>query len=395
MKTVARVIVAVALVLALSVAYRRIQQEGRSDKPVSEISPRQKLSDKIANLPPAPAGWRLVESAPEELNDPDQPDIRPALEDLIASARERLVLETYVLHKSFGKSARMILEALKNQVQVLGVVHPNTLNDMNYLAELRQAGSQIVERDMAPVGGNPAEGYVHAKFLIADGRRGYIGTANFNGASMSENREMGIVFEDAPLVQNLEMVASLDAGRAKSVVALDLKNAVLLQGAAEEFQIKGLPLCEEGVAALCEMAKKEIDVMMFTFSHAFGKYDEIATPMRAAIRRGVKVRLIHDARTLKELKGVWPTLRDMKQWGVDVRVADIAKLGKAPYGQYHAKAMCVDGEFLMIGSNNWTEAASHENRETALILRSRHMSDQFLNCFNSDWNSGYARPFIP
>ena len=49
----------------------------------------------------------------------------------------------------------------------------------------------------------------------------------------------------------------------------------------------------------------------------------------------------------------------------------------------------------MIGSNNWTDAGSHENRETALIVRSRHMTGQFIKRFSADWRATHViKPYV-
>lgn len=352
------------------------------------------MIDLIRALPEAPASWILLETAPADAGLDDLPDIGEVVSRLVESARSRIVFESYFLRKSLGTAAKRLLAAPADGIHVLGVVHPNPMSDAPFLAELRRAGAHLIERDVAPIGGSPKDGYIHAKFIIVDGRRGYLGSANLSAAGMRSNREMGIYFEDARVAQALELMAGFDAGHISDPPPVNVRSALIVQGGADEFLMDGLPRCEEGVAALCEMAQKEIDVMMFTFSHQFGRYDAIAGPLRSAVRRGVKVRLIHDAGVLKEIPAVVPTLRDMKQWGIDVRIADFSDRGEDEPSRYHAKAMRVDDEFLMVGSNNWTDDASYENRESAIILRSRRLAEQFRRRFNADWHAGGGvKPF--
>lgn len=395
MKPVIRILAAALLVAALAATYRKLQEEERAPAGSQKKSPRAALIERIRNLPAAPASWKLLESAPKEMDLPAIGGIEPELVSLLESAQNRVVFESYFLKQSLGRAAGLLKDAASRGIRVLGVLHPNPMSDAPFLDELRGAGAQIVERDLAPAGGNPVEGYVHAKFVIVDGHRGYLGSANLGAAAMKENREMGLAFDDAEIAQTLELMTSSDAGHVSSGQAEDVRSAVLLQGAADGFRMEGLPLCDEGVAALCDLAQEEIDIMMFAFSHQFGTYDVIANAVRAAVRRGVKVRLIHDASTLRELPGTAPTLRDMDQWDVDVRVADLTGAGESPRGHYHAKSMRVDDEFLMVGSNNWTDAASHENRETAVILRSARLVKLFKQRFLADWNAhGLVRPFV-
>ncbi len=387
MKTVAWIVLAVGLLGALMLTYRKIQREELSEiKPPPSANGASPLAARIRSLPVAPSSWKLIESAPPEMDLPEMPNTEPTIADLIDRAGTRVVFECYFMKQSFGSPVTKLFERLKNDVYVMGVLHPNPMSDVTLLASLRGAGAQIVERDLAPLGGNPQEGYLHSKFVVVDGTAGYIGSANFGAAAMTENREMGLYFEDVALANHLELMAQIDAGRLSVARAKALPSAVMLQGAADGFLIEQMPRCDEGIAALCDMARKEIDVMVFAFSHQFGRYDAIASPLRAAVRRGVKVRILHDARTVKDLPGVGPTLRDLKEWGMEIRLADLSRLGRSAAGQYHCKAMRVDGEFLMIGSNNWTDAASNENREVAVIIRSPRLVDQFISRFKADWN---------
>lgn len=396
MNPVIRLALAAVLVAALVATYRKLQEEERTPAEAGKMSPRKALIERIRTLPAAPASWKLLESAPPELDLPGIDGIQSELESLLESAQNRVVFESYFLKQSLGRPGILLKNAASRGIRILGLLHPNPMSDAPFLDELRTAGAQIIERDLAPAGGNPEEGYVHAKFIVVDGRRGYLGSANLGAAAMLANREMGLSFDDAPIAQTLELMTGFDAGHVSSGRAEDIRTAVLLQGAADGFRMEGLPLCDEGVSALCDLAQSEIDIMMFAFSHQFGTYDVIANAVRAAVRRGVAVRLIHDASTLRELPGTVPTLRDLDQWGVDIRVADLSGARESSRGHYHAKSMRVDDEFLMVGSNNWTDAASHENRETAIILRSPRLAKLFKQRFVADWNaSGVVRPFVP
>lgn len=393
MSPLSRIIAALIIVAALGATYVQLQKE-QTVQPVADPGADNPLVKRIRDLPEAPASWRLIESAPEEINNNGVDDIQPTIRDMMESAASRVTIEGYFLKKSWGKAAQWLRTAPARNIQVLGVLHSNEMSDAKFLDELRTAGAQIVERDIASAGGNPVAGYIHSKFVVVDGERGYIGSANFGAAAMRENREMGLYFEDDKIARTLERMAQFDAKIVPAAPAEDIRSALLLQGAPESLRIKGLPICEEGINALCRIATRQIDIMMLAFSHQNGRYEVIASALRSAVRRGVKVRLIHDASSVDELKGVFPTLRDMKQWGVHIRMADISALGKNAGGQYHAKAMRVDDQYLMIGSNNWTDAASHENREVAVILRSDAMVRQFNECFETDWTSaGYVKPF--
>jgi cardiolipin synthase len=57
--------------------------------------------------------------------------------------------------------------------------------------------------------------YIHAKLIVTDDNKAYVGSINFTTQSMDENRELGIIISEAGVVQNL--TESFDADWAKAV----------------------------------------------------------------------------------------------------------------------------------------------------------------------------------
>jgi len=56
--------------------------------------------------------------------------------------------------------------------------------------------------------------YIHAKLLISDDSKAYIGSVNFSTQSMDENRELGIVIEESGVIQTLNNSFESDWGKA-------------------------------------------------------------------------------------------------------------------------------------------------------------------------------------
>ncbi|MFZ5915832.1 MAG: phospholipase D-like domain-containing protein [Chloroflexota bacterium] len=63
-----------------------------------------------------------------------------------------------------------------------------------YREQLRQAGVGVRYLD---------DPYVHAKVFVVDGRQGFVGSENISSNSLDNNRELGVVFEDADSVERL------------------------------------------------------------------------------------------------------------------------------------------------------------------------------------------------
>lgn len=52
--------------------------------------------------------------------------------------------------------------------------------------------------------------YIHAKAVVADGRRAFVGSENFSSASLDHNRELGLLTDDAAVVRPLAGQISAD-----------------------------------------------------------------------------------------------------------------------------------------------------------------------------------------
>ncbi len=52
--------------------------------------------------------------------------------------------------------------------------------------------------------------YVHAKLLLVDGERAYIGSVNFSAQSMDKNRELGILVSQPDVIERLKGVFETD-----------------------------------------------------------------------------------------------------------------------------------------------------------------------------------------
>ena len=147
----------------------------------------------FANVPSTPTGNLLV--APV--------NARARLLALIQSATTSVDLEGEEL------SDYMIVNALA-AAQGKGIpvraVLANTAPSMNQqmaVQQLKTAGVKLVSL------GNP---YVHAKALVVDGARAYVGSANFTGGSLQYNRELSLITNNAASVSAIARTISLDFG---------------------------------------------------------------------------------------------------------------------------------------------------------------------------------------
>jgi cardiolipin synthase len=114
---------------------------------------------------------------------------------------------------SFINGARQSLEIYNEEISDMPVVFAliraaqrsvDVLVDMTYSSqwqnafeELDTAGAHIRTYDeSAPL-------YIHAKMIVADGARAFVGSENFSPTSLDENRELGIMITDKEIIASL------------------------------------------------------------------------------------------------------------------------------------------------------------------------------------------------
>ena len=134
---------------------------------------------------------------------------RPAVLDLVQGASRRLVVETEELADSSVAGA--LVDARARGVAVT-VVWPGPADAAGTaLRNLSRAGV-TVRAVTSPT--------IHAKALVADGKRAYVGSANLSATSLDVNREIGLVLSDPTTAAELESVMAADAARGGSLSGL-------------------------------------------------------------------------------------------------------------------------------------------------------------------------------
>lgn len=130
-------------------------------------------------------------------------------------------------------------------------------------------------------------------------------------------------------------------------------------------------------------ARKSIDVAAFSFTSR-----SVAEALRNASRRGIKVRVIADA---KDSVGKYSAVTWMHRQGISVRV-------NGQYAIQHNKFMVIDGITIQTGSYNYTSSADKRNAENVIIIHNhRSTAAAYQAEFNRLWQESDepSDPFIP
>lgn len=139
-----------------------------------------------------------------------------------------------------------------------------------------------------------------------------------------------------------------------------------------------------------ETLKREIDnarasvtvcVYLFAISHSNpdSSAEKLASSLVAASRRGVRVEVILD-QNIDFVEGFARSMEAKNLSAFDfLRANGVAVWFDSPGIYTHSKVAIIDGETVILGSGNWTEASFEKNMETNVLLRSKEAARDFLN----------------
>lgn len=132
---------------------------------------------------------------------------------------------------------------------------------------------------------------------------------------------------------------------------------------------------------MIKAATKTLDIEEFYIADQAGEaLEPVIEAVKAAARRGVKVRLIVDSVMMKETGRSLPPLREA---GVAARVLDFKKHGAG--GIQHSKYFIVDGREAYIGSQNFDWRSLKHIHELGLRLKSQRAAADLGRVFEADW----------
>jgi phosphatidylserine/phosphatidylglycerophosphate/cardiolipin synthase-like enzyme len=321
--------------------------------------------------------------------------------------------QMYLSHKP-GEALESVFEALeaagKRGVKIRLVLSKNMMdNDPAALARFRAIkGADVRILDLSQT----TTGILHAKYFIFDRKRTFIGSQNFDWKSLTHILETGLLIDDAGFASQVLAVWNADwrmAGGEKPqnlpVKPSGLKQVELV-AAPDVLNPPGVASALDGVLQLIQSARKSITVQLLnysTYSSKDGMWLVIDDALRAAAKRGVKVRLL-----MADWNMAKPGIESLKALqkvpNITVKMATIPvhSSGYISYARViHSKVMVVDDEVLWVGTSNWSRGYFLATRGLEVIVRDAKFAKTGAQIFSSVWDSKYSeivdpnREYIP
>jgi phosphatidylserine/phosphatidylglycerophosphate/cardiolipin synthase-like enzyme len=142
-------------------------------------------------------------------------------------------------------------------------------------------------------------------------------------------------------------------------------------------------------------ARESLDIEQFYISNEPGKLlDDVLSSIYMAANRGVKIRVIVDARMYKTYPASVDSLG--RHQNIEARRIDF---GKIAGGIQHAKYFIVDRKEVFVGSQNFDWRALEHIHELGLRISNREIAAEYGDVFNVDWQLSDStrtnKPLIP
>ncbi len=285
-----------------------------------------------------------------------------------------------------------------------GVLSEGELRDRDALTILAEANIPLID-DTAD--GSKGSGLMHHKFMVIDGRTVVTGSANwtlsgthgdFTNPDSRGNANSIVVIDSQPLAQRFQQEFSLmwgdgPGGRPDSLFGLQKPHRpsalVAIPGSVLEVQFsptsKTKPWAESVnglIAKTLGQATRSVDLALFVFSE-----QAISNQLVPVANRGVPIKALIDPsfayRSYSEgLDMLGVTLPDHNckrdnsvPWANPLTTVGVPVL--PPGDKLHHKFAVLDQNIVLIGSQNWSQAANNTNDENLLVIRNATVASHF------------------
>jgi phosphatidylserine/phosphatidylglycerophosphate/cardiolipin synthase-like enzyme len=258
-----------------------------------------------------------------------------------------------------------------------------------------------------------AGGILHAKYIVADGKRAFVGSPNFDWRSLKHVHETGLLISDARLVKQIGEIFAIDwnawtqvsqgkrvptrfAYRANSREA----GRAYLVASPKAFLPVGVRNSEEELPRLIGEAKREIRVQVLDYAplrRDGSFYPVIDNALRAALARGVKVKLLVSHWNLGK-----PEIAHLQSLslipGIEVRFAKLpmASSGPIPFARVnHSKFMTIDESLAWVGTSNWTGGYLDKTRNLEVVVKDPALAARLNRVHGQLWDAPYTSQLDP
>lgn len=352
---------------------------------------------------------------------------------LFDQARKSILIGIYDFSAAYIKE--LVLDALKRGVKVSLMLDIDSKDEQKLFDELNDAG---VDGVPAPSCASHRVHYFsssHEKVIVIDGEWCIVQSGNYSENSIpmnvkdggdpahfrSGNRDSGLAIRSAKLskfftgVLKSDMKLELD-GPESLARAVEADNAFLVERAPTKIPTKLFPSKtfkltkplsvqpvlspDNYMSVIPDKLRAAKTSILIEQQYIRGKQADIQI-LLTAIAEARKHNKNLDIRIVlgkifakKDLDAEKENLALLKQQfglsaGKNIRYIDTTR-----FVHCHNKMILVDGQSLLVSSQNWSDSAVSKNREAGVWLSHAGICDYFTQIFESDWKTALKAPAV-
>ncbi len=377
------------------------------------------VSTAIPSTMPTPEAPRieLTLTAPIEtsLAVPGVSDTRAAWLGLLQGARRSIDLSAFYLSDAPGEGLSAVITALRDAAA--RGVRVRILVDRRFYA---MYSPTVIDLDARPgiearvLDYGPHGGVQHAKYMVIDGARAWLGSANFDWRALAHIHEVGVSTTAPSIARSLSAVFARDWSEAHredprgdtvpapgAMFPCPADATITLVASPQATTPPGVGDSLRALVSALDGARVRVSVQVYEY--ALRGYTPEGVPwtvlddaLRRAAARGVAVRLLVDATALVRGGAELHALAGIH--GITVRTVTIPRWsgGEIPFARLaHSKYMVVDDTLAWVGTENWTPAYFVSSRNVGVMLRDQPTLATLAAIFQQVWDSAYVTSLAP
>lgn len=214
---------------------------------------------------------------------------------------------------------------------------------------------------------------MHNKFIVFDNSRVYTGSANISPSDMSNYNSNVILFIKSQKIAEIftKEFNQLYSGKFHTEKVSTNPNETVV--GASVLSVYFSPqdnIINTRIIPMINKSKKSIYMPTFLITHK-----DLTKALINAKQRGVDIKILIDGANANSQYSTHKLLRD---FGIDVKVENYA-------GKMHAKSIIIDGEYLVLGSMNFSKSGNSKNDENVIIIKNPKLAEFYIKQFNEMW----------
>lgn len=362
--------------------------------------------------------FQIVESVPKEttMEGSHLPRTQDVWLNMINNAKSTLDIGMFYIANKKGEALEPVLDAIKNAAA--RGVKVRVLIDSSFYSGSEKSADELMGINNITVAKisfkNSGGGIMHAKYMIADGRDLYTGSANMDWRALDHIHELGIRVKNRKLAKNFEAIFNYDWNNSdigrntiKENISFDeiinVYNELSIRtknyGSITLFPCfspigrmpEGFSNEREELVNIINNAKRSLHIQMYAYNTR-DEFTDIDKALRNAAERGVKIKIIFSNWAIR--KGATEVIQDLtKVPNIEVKFSAIPEhsTGFIPYARVeHCKYFVADNNISWVSSANWERGYFYGSRNATLVIDNRNVNKALKKIFMTDWNSKYT-----